>query len=99
MVDPNTSSLLTPEEAAARLRISERTLRKLRQQGALPYVSFGLRKTFYRPRDIESFIEQSVKCQPGARIQLPTTARNDRPVFDIEELRKERDERRNANGR
>ncbi len=84
------TNLLTPEEAAGILRICERTLRKLRKQGQISYVTFGVRKILYRLEDIEAFVEASVRQLPAERPRLPTRARDQRPVFDIEELREKR---------
>lgn len=52
--------LLTEKEAAARLRISERTLRNIRGQGDIAYVRIGKRIVRYRPEDCDSFIESRV---------------------------------------
>lgn len=54
--------LLTEAEAAARLSVCERTLRKERQAGRLPYIKFG-RAIRYAPADLESFIESARLCQ------------------------------------
>lgn len=50
--------LLTPDEAAQRLRVCTKTLRRLRQAGAIRYVAVTKRKIFYRPEDCAAFIEQ-----------------------------------------
>ena len=47
--------LLTGPEAADRLRISERTLYTLREQGEVPAVRIGSR-VLYDPRDLAGFI-------------------------------------------
>src|SRR5438094_5080757 len=48
---PISVNLLTPQEAAAVLKVSERTLRRLK----LPRVKFG-KQYRYRPADIDGFI-------------------------------------------
>jgi len=88
------TNLLTPEEAASILRICERTLRKLRKRGQIPYVTFGVRKILYRAEDVEAFIGESVRRAPSERQRLPKRNLGERLVFDIEELRKERQERK-----
>lgn len=51
--------LLTPDEVAARLRISKETLRAL----PLPYVRLGRRTRRYDPADVDRFLEQK-KVKP-----------------------------------
>lgn len=53
--------LLTPEQAAERLRICTKVLRRLRQQGKIRYVAVTQRKIFYRPEDCDAFIESRVR--------------------------------------
>ncbi len=67
--------LLTEAEAADRLRLCQRTLRKARQQGLLHYVLIG-RAVRYTVADLESFIDalrQQVPapCQPPDPSPLP----------------------------
>lgn len=88
--------LFTEPEAAAMLKLCERTLRKERQAGRLAFVMVG-RAIRYTPADLEAFIE-------GARALAPTDANRRRPdpdrrrpgVIDFEALRAER---RRRNGR
>jgi excisionase family DNA binding protein len=49
--------LLTPDEAAGRLGVGERTLRDLRKRGLIRYVAVTERKIMYRPEDCEAFSE------------------------------------------
>lgn len=68
--------LLTEAEAAERLRICTRTLRKARQEGALHYVLIG-RAVRYTVPDLESFIESLRKVQttcPPCRSESATSA-------------------------
>lgn len=60
MTDP---LLLTEEQAAARLLMNPRTLRKLRQAGAIRYVALTGRKIGYRPEDCQAFIESRVRTE------------------------------------
>ena len=53
-----TEDLLTPDEVAARLRISKETLRGL----PIPYVKIGARRR-YEPADLERYLEQK-KVKP-----------------------------------
>lgn len=55
--------LLTEDEAADRLRLSARTLRKARQEGTLRYVLIG-RAVRYTLEDLESFIDSLRRVQP-----------------------------------
>ncbi len=59
--------LLTETEAAERLRLCQRTLRKARAAGQLPYVLIG-RSIRYTVADLESYVEalrrQSAPCPP-----------------------------------
>ncbi len=86
------SILLTEAEAADRLRLCTRTLRKERQAGRLRYVLIG-RAVRYTVEDLESYVEQlrqvqpacppvqptrriSVSRRPGDRVIVPFTERN-----------------------
>lgn len=51
------ANLLTPEEAAARLRVCTKTLGKLRRDGLIRYVAVTRRKILYRPQDCDAFAE------------------------------------------
>lgn len=51
-------ALLTEAEAAAMLRVCPRTLRRLRQSGAIRYVALTGRTVAYRPEDLQALIEQ-----------------------------------------
>jgi hypothetical protein len=57
------SDLLTPEEAAARLRICAKTLRSIRQRGLIRYVAITKRKIFYRPEDCDAYLASCVKAE------------------------------------
>ena len=59
------TDLLTPQEAAARLRANIRTLERWRMNGEGPrFVKLGLR-VFYRPADLDAFIERNVRSGTG----------------------------------
>jgi hypothetical protein len=49
--------LLTEEQAAKRLLMHPRTLRKLRQAGAIRYVALTGRRVAYRPEDCVAYVE------------------------------------------
>ncbi|WP_062114028.1 helix-turn-helix transcriptional regulator [Aureimonas sp. AU40] len=55
--------LLTTQEAAERLRLSVPTLARWRVQGSGPvYIKRGAR-VFYRPTDLDNFIQASARSQ------------------------------------
>ncbi|WP_145073425.1 helix-turn-helix domain-containing protein [Sphingobium wenxiniae] len=63
--------LLTPEEAAQRLHVSDKTLRRLRQQGHIRYVAITQRKIRYRPEDCDAYVASRVREDH----QCPSTSR------------------------
>jgi excisionase family DNA binding protein len=68
--------LLTPDEAAGRLGVGERTLRDLRKRGLIRYVAVTERKIMYRPEDCEAFIEsRSRLAEPTTPPKRPPTNR------------------------
>lgn len=56
--------LLTEAEAAERLNLCQRTLRKARQSGQLHYVAIG-RAVRYTIEDLESFVATLRQVQPN----------------------------------
>ncbi len=56
------AELLKPADAAARLHISERTLRELKRTGAVRYVAVSGRSIRYRPDDLADYINSRVRC-------------------------------------
>lgn len=50
------SNLLTADEAAARLDMSERTLRRIRQRGDIAYIALTDRKFRYTPEDCDAYL-------------------------------------------
>lgn len=69
-VNNSAQILLTEPEAAERLRLCARVLRKARQDGRLHYVLIG-RAVRYRVEDLESWIETlrkvEIACPPKRR--------------------------------
>lgn len=62
---PTSKVLLTEDEAAARLRVCGRTLRRERQAGNVPYILIG-RCVRYHPDDLERLIESKrIADQPA----------------------------------
>lgn len=53
--------ILLPEEAAAELRISERTLRRLKQRRLIRFVRISDRKWGLRPSDIAAYLAGRVE--------------------------------------
>ncbi|WP_083836123.1 helix-turn-helix domain-containing protein [Sphingomonas elodea] len=70
------SALLTETEAADRLKLCTKTLRKERKAGRLPYILIG-RAVRYTLDDLESFIakarQDTTQCQSTNRVSRPTT--------------------------
>ncbi|WP_175482078.1 helix-turn-helix domain-containing protein [Gemmobacter aquatilis] len=69
---------MTPDEAAALLRVSTKTLRRLRDKG-LPYVMLTSGTIRYKPEDLTSFIAgrtQQCHSAPKARASGTTTSRS-----------------------
>lgn len=58
--------LLTEEQAAERLLMNPRTLRKLRQAGAIRYVALTGRKVAYRPEDCEAYVQSRIRQAEAA---------------------------------
>ncbi|WP_147036068.1 helix-turn-helix domain-containing protein [Sphingomonas aquatilis] len=56
--------LLTPEEAAKRIHVCTKTLRRLRQDGHIRYVAITDRKIRYRPEDCDEFIASRARKAP-----------------------------------
>jgi excisionase family DNA binding protein len=63
--------LLTPEQAAERLRVSTKTLRQLRQRGLIRYVAVTQRKLLYRPEDCDAFVQSRLTVE-----EAPMLTRN-----------------------
>lgn len=79
--------LMTEREAAARLRLCPRTLRKARARGELHFVKYG-RKILYSDSDLADFIERHRQC-PSRNAKAPRSGntRSRSTVFDFEEAR------------
>lgn len=72
--------LLKPADAAARLHISERTLRELKRTGAVRYVAVSGRRIAYRADDLAEYINSRVRCDdappaPRKRKRVSVTPR------------------------
>lgn len=57
--------LLSEQEAAEIVRASQKTLRKARQTGRLPFVKIG-RTILYTESDLKTFIESARQCHSTA---------------------------------
>lgn len=55
------TQLLTSDEAAARLRVCPKVLRRLRKAGAIRYVALGERRIMYRVEDCDEYIASRVR--------------------------------------
>ena len=69
------AQLLTADEAAARLRMSERTLRKLRQAGQIAYIALTDRMFRYTPEDCDAFIASRRRQEQPRPPRMPTGRR------------------------
>lgn len=69
-----TPILLTEPEAAERLRLCTRTLRKARHEGLLRCILIG-RAVRYTVEDLESYVEQLRQVQPPCPSAQPTRVR------------------------
>lgn len=56
-------SLLSEDEAAARLMMSRRTLRDARKAGLIRYVQITVRKIAYRPEDCDEYISTRLRVE------------------------------------
>jgi excisionase family DNA binding protein len=56
-----TIALLTPDEAAERMHVCTKILRRLRDQGLIRYVAVTDRKIRYRPEDVDAYLESRVR--------------------------------------
>lgn len=77
------SDYLTEAQAAERLHVCTRTLRRIRQSGAIRFVAVTARTILYRPEDIEAFVEQRARLNhiPEPRKSARTNQkRKDGPV-------------------
>lgn len=63
--------LLTEEEAADRLLVSTRTLRRLRQDGEIRYVALAGRRIAYRIEDCLNYIENHLRVDEPAPMTRP----------------------------
>lgn len=71
MIRNDVPLLLTEDEAAERLRVCARTLRKARQEGLLHYILIG-RAVRYTVSDLESYIERLRQVHPTCPPKRPT---------------------------
>ncbi|WP_443019457.1 helix-turn-helix domain-containing protein [Sphingomonas adhaesiva] len=68
--------LLTPEQAAERLHLCTKTLRRLRSQGLIRYVAITDRKIRYRPEDCDEYVASRTR----KAVECPSTSRRSRPI-------------------
>ena len=64
--------LLTPEQAARRLHVSERTLRDLKKRGLIRYVAVTERIIRYRVEDCEEYLSARVRQDEPCQKPLPS---------------------------
>lgn len=76
--------LLTEEQAAERLLMHPRTLRKLRQAGAIRYVALTGRRVAYRPEDCLAYVESRARQEQTSPDHRPKSrAAGNRRVGNI----------------
>ncbi|WP_430459106.1 helix-turn-helix domain-containing protein [Sphingomonas parapaucimobilis] len=73
------SNLLSPQEAAKRLSVCTKTLRRLRQGGHIRYVAITDRKIRYRPEDCDDFVASRARKAP----ECPSTSRKTRRISTL----------------
>lgn len=56
--DENGDDLLTTRDVAARMRVSEQTVRRWRYDGDLPFVRFGYRTVRFELGDVDDFVRR-----------------------------------------
>src|SRR5687768_10378345 len=85
-------ALLTEAEAAARLRVCGRTLRKMRQAGEIAYIRPPRSRCIrYHPDDLQAFIESARICQSESAPALRSTnTHSASAVVDFEAARARR---------
>jgi hypothetical protein len=94
------TELLTPDQAAARLRVCTKTLRQLRQQGLIRHVAVSKRKIFYRPEDCDAYLESCVTVAvPQEPTRLRGPGRRLRVEQNVVSFTARRNERLAARGR
>jgi len=92
------TGLLTHDQAAAHIRVCEKTLRSLRQQGLIPYVAVTKRKKLYRVEDLDAYLAAQVTRE----VYQPTERRRDkrlRNAPNVVSFTARRRERQAAGGR
>ena len=67
--------LLTEEQAAERLLLTPRTLRKLRMAGQIRYVALTDRRIAYKPEDCIAYIESRMRQEEPAHPEKRRTGR------------------------
>ena len=68
------NEMLTPDEAAAYLKISLEEIRELRSRKRLAFVKLGYRTIRFRQQDLEAFIQRCRVSAIGEPIQRGVTA-------------------------
>ncbi|MGO1304080.1 MAG: helix-turn-helix domain-containing protein [Sphingomonas parapaucimobilis] len=58
------TELLTPDQAARRLSVCTKTLRRIRQDGHIRYVAITDRKIRYRPEDCDDYVASRARKAP-----------------------------------
>ena len=70
---PNVVELLTPGDVAAALKVSQRTVERMRRRGEIPFVRIG-RQVRFRADDLAAYLARRVAASPP-QPQRPRRAR------------------------
>jgi hypothetical protein len=92
-------SLLTHDEAAARIGVCAKTLRQLRKQGAIRYVAVTARLIKYRPEDCDAFLESRVTVDVPAEPTHRRRGKRLRSAGNVVSFSARREQRIAARGR
>lgn len=80
MIGSQLPLLLTSAEAAAQLKLCEKSLRKIRKAGLIRYVANGDRGIMYRPEDCAEYVASRVRRdEPCETTKAPPAKGRGRP--------------------
>lgn len=83
--------LLTPVEAAKKLRVSTKTLARLRGRGNLPYVMLTGQTIRYKEEDLTAFIDgRTQQCPTARKARASGTTTSKSGVVDFTALAEQR---------
>ncbi|WP_422386286.1 helix-turn-helix domain-containing protein [Paracoccus sulfuroxidans] len=83
------SPLMTAEEAAGMLRVSTKTLQRLRTRG-LPFVMLTPGTIRYRKDDIDAYLQEHTECHTARKARATGTMTSKSGVVDFTALAEQR---------